>query len=185
MTYRGAVGARHLNFSTRVRASAALTACSAFALIGCTSDPAPERPSVTPQSAYIAIVQWEVDNTKPVLDEEGNAELPVIYLATTSGGTVDVAVQAEVVATIADTAVIRFADDPLEGRDQGLEGEPVKDDGVMLVLDPFEPDQPVVGATISRYKSIDDVVTWHLEITATESSAEVTSAVQADDPTAG
>lgn len=154
---------------------------SALALVGCTSDPAPALPTVTPESAYVAIVQWEVDRSEPVVDEEGNIELPVIYLASTLGGTVDVGVQAEVVATVDEAAVIRFADDQRDARDEGLEGEPVKDEGVMIVLDEFDPEQSVVDARVSRYRSIDDVATWRLEVTATEAGADVTSEELADE----
>lgn len=149
----------------------------ALALVGCTSEPTPERATVTPESAYIAIVEWEVQQTEPVLDEEGNVEAPVIYLASVLGGTVDAGVQAGVVATIDDAAVIRFADDPRDARDDGLEGEPVKDEGVMLVLNEFTPDQSVVDAQVARYLSADDVATWRLEVTARDDGATVTAAV--------
>jgi hypothetical protein len=153
-------------------------------LVGCTSDAAPERATVTPEGAYVAIVQWELGQAAPVLDDDGNVEPPVIYLASVLGGTIDAGVQAEVVATIDESAVIRFADDPRDARDEGLEGEPVKDDGVIIVLDEFETDQSVVDARISRYKSHADDTFWLLELTATDDGAEVTSAVSVD-PTAG
>ena len=165
-------------------AGLAAMAVAVFALTGCTSDPIPERSTVTPGSAYIAIVQWELGQEEPVLDEEGNIEPPVIYLASVLAGTIAVGVQAEVVATIDDSAVIRFADDPRDARDEGLEGEPVKDDGVMIVLGEFEPDQFVVNARISRYKSDADETLWLLKVTATDDGAEVTSAVPVD-PTGG
>ena len=75
------------------------------------------------------------------------------------------------------TAVIRFADDPRDARDEGLEGEPVKDEGVMLVLNEFELDQPVVEAQIARYRSVDDVASWRLELTADDGGATVTDSV--------
>jgi len=162
----------------------ATVAVGALAIVGCTSDPAPARPTVTPATAYVAIVQWEVEQSDPVVDEDGNIEPPVIYLASNLGGTVDVGVQADVVAIIDDVAVIRFADDPRDARDEGIESEPVKDEGVMIILDEFDPDQTVVDALISRYRSVDDVATWALEITATnvngEAIATVTSAAPVD-----
>lgn len=167
-------------------AGATALACSAITLVGCTSKPTAERPTVTPESAYVAIVQWELEQTEPVVDDEGNVEPPVIYLASGLGGTIDVGVQAEVVATIGDAAVIRFADDPRDARDKGLDGEPVKDEGVMIVLDDFEPDQPVVDVLISRYKSDTDEDFWRLELTATnnefgeDAGARVTDATPVD-----
>lgn len=167
---------RQLNLGSRFTAGATATVLGALALVGCTSEPAPERATVTPGSAYISIVEWEVEQTEPVIDEEGNVEPPVIYLASVLGGTIDAGVQAEVVATIDDTAIIRFADDPRDARDEGTEGEPVKDEGVMLVLDEFEPDRAVVEAHVARYRSADDVATWRLEVTASDDGATVTAA---------
>ena len=149
----------------------------ALAIAGCASESAPQQATVTPESAYIAIVQWEIEQSEPVVDEDGNEEPPVIYLASVLGGTIDAGVQADVVATIDDTAVIRFADDPRDARDEGLDGEPVKDEGVMLVLDEFEPDQSVVEARVSRYRSVDDVAAWRLEVTAGDDGDLVTSVV--------
>ena len=165
-------------------AGAAAMAIGLLTLVGCSSDAAPERATVTPEGAYIAIVQWELGQTDSVVDEDGNTETPVIYLASVLGGTIDAGVQAEVVATIDESAVIRFADDPRDARDEGIEGEPVKDDGVIIALDEFETDQSVVDARISRYKSHLDDTFWLLEVTATDDGVEVTAAVPVD-PTAG
>ena len=168
----------------RMTAGAAALAVGLVTLVGCTSDSVPERATVVPEGAYIAIVQWELGQAEPVVDEAGNVKPPVIYLASVLGGTIDVGVQAEVVATIDESAVIRFADDPRDARDKGLEGEPVKDEGVMIVLEEFEPDQSVVEVQISRYKSASDEGLWLLEVTATDTGTAVTSAVPVD-PTAG
>lgn len=147
-----------------------------LALVGCTSDPEPERSTVTPANAYTAIVRWEIERSDAVVDAGGNTEAPVIFLAAGSGRTVDVGVQASVVSEIDDDAVIRFADDAREARDETLDNEPVKDDGVMLLIDEFEPDQVSVEARIVRYQSIDDDRAWILELAATGDGAEVVSA---------
>jgi hypothetical protein len=158
----------------------AATLC-VLAVVGCTSDPEPEGRTVGPGKAYVAIVRWEIAQTEPVLDEDGEVEAPVIYLAAGSGETVDVKVQANVVATVDDAAIIRFADQAANAVDDGVEGEPVKDDGVLVVLDEFEADQPTVDVRISRYRSLDDDTTWLLELTATAEGADVTAAVEAED----
>ena len=54
----------------------------------------------------------------------------------------------------------------------------------MIILGEFEPDQFVVDARISRYKSDTDEALWLLKVTATDDGAEVTSAVLVD-PAAG
>ena len=156
--------------------SVAATAVAVLALVGCTSTPEPERATVTPSNAYTAIVRWEIERNEPVIDDAGNVEAPVIYLAAGSGGTVDVAVQAHVVSTIDDAAVIRFTDDARDARNVEIDDEPVKDNGVMILIDEFEPDQLSVDGRIVRYQSIDDDNAWILEITATADGAVVESA---------
>lgn len=167
--------------SVRSRAAlgVAAAAVAVLALVGCTSDPEPERATVTPAKAYTAIVRWEIERSEPVLDADGNVEAPVIYLAAGAGGTVDVRVQADVVANIDDAAVIRFADDARDARDEKLENIPVKDNGIMILIDEFEPDQAKVEVRIMRYQSIDDNSTWILQMTSTIDGAAVSSAILA------
>ena len=154
----------------------AAAACALLAIVGCSSDPEPDRAQVTPTAAYTAIVRWELERNEPVIDDDGNVETPVIYLAAGSGGTVDVRVQADVVSDIDDAAVIRFVDDARDARDDTLDGEPVKDDGVMIMLDEFEADRVNVEARIVRYRSIDDDDAWLLELSAADDGAVVESA---------
>lgn len=155
----------------------AAAAAALLAIVGCTSDPEPGRSTVTPSDAYTAIVRWEIERSERVVDSDGNVEAPVIYLAAGSGGTVDVGVQADVVSNIDDDAVIRFADDARDARDDDLDNEPIKDDGVMILIDEFEPDQAKVDGRIVRYVSFDDDDAWVLEITATDDGAVVESEV--------
>ena len=70
--------------------------------------------------------------------------------------------QADVISDIDDAAVIRFADDARDARDENLDNEPIKDDGVMILVGEFEPDQTAVDARIVRYRSIDDDHAWIL-----------------------
>lgn len=136
-------------------------------------------PTVTPTDAYTAIVRWEIARSTPIIDTEGNVETPVIYLAAGSGGTVDVRVQANVVSNIDDAAVIRFADDARDSRDENLDNEPVKDNGVIILIDEFEPDQANVEARIVRYRSIDDDNAWILRVSATDDNATIASSILA------
>lgn len=153
--------------------------CAALALVACSSDPEPERATVEPANAYSAVVRWEVDQLEPVIDDAGNVEEPVIYLASGSGGTIDVHVQADVVTEIGDAAVIRFADEARDALDESLDDEPVKDDGVLFVLHDFPPDQSTVEVRIDRYRSIDDNAEWLLEITMVDDGTTVSSTVLA------
>mgnify|MGYP007123540453 CR=1 FL=1 len=157
----------------------AAAAVALLTLVGCTSDPELEQATVTPANAYTAIVEWEIERSAPVLDAAGNVEAPVIYLAAGAGGTVDVSVQADVVANIDGAAVIRFTDDARDARDEELENIPVKDNGIMILIDEFEPDQAKVEVRIMRYQSIDDNGTWILQMTSTIDGTAVSSAILA------
>ena len=152
-----------------------------LALGGCSSDPEPVRPTVTAANGYTAIMRWEIDQIEPVVDKNGEVQAPVIYVAASSGGTVDVAVQAAVVSAIDEDAVVRFTDDVRDARDEKLDGEPVKNDGVMIVVDEFAVGQRTADTRISRYRSADDSTTWRLDITATADGATVTTATPVED----
>ena len=154
-----------------------------LAVVGCTSDPETQSGTVGLETAYVAIVRWEIEQSEQVVDEDGNVESPVIYLAAASGETVQVGVQANVVATIDDAAIIRFADQAVDALDDEVVDEPVKDNGVLVVIDEFEIGQPTADARVSRYLSIDDDTTWILELTATEAGVDVTEAAEAVDVT--
>lgn len=176
LPYRGRVGSIRTG-----RTVPTWLAAAALALVGCTSEPDTAPTTVGPEQAYTAIVRWEIEQSGVVVDDEGNPKAPVIYLAASSGGTVDVGVQANVVAEIEDAAVIRFADDTRDARDEQLDGEPVKDDGVMIVVDEFESGLPRVDARIMRYRSADDQSAWILEVVATTDGADVVAATEAVD----
>lgn len=172
--------------SGRKKWAVAAAVLGMLALIGCRSDPESVRPAVTAANAYTAIVRWEIDQTEPVVDDNGEEQAPVIYVAGGSGVTVDVAVQAAVVSAIDEDAVVRFTDDVRDAVDEGLEGEPVKDEGVMIVVDDFEVGQLRADTRISRYRSADDATTWRLDITADAAIADgagVTAATPTDDTT--
>jgi hypothetical protein len=173
------VGSDRDSGRSRGALSVAAAAVAVLALVGCGSDPEPEQATVTPTNAYTAIVRWEIERSEPMIDAEGNVEAPVIYLAAGSGGIVDVRVQANVVSNIDEDAVIRFADDARDARNEDLDNEPVKDNGVMILIDEFEPDQAKVEARVVRYQSIDDNNAWILEVAATDDGAAVALATLA------
>ncbi len=109
----------------------------------------------------------------------GHVETPCICMAGGPGGTVDVRVQANVGTNIDDAAVIRFADDARDSRGENLDNEPVKDNGVIILIDEFEPDQANVEARIVRYRSIDDDNAWILRVSATDDNATIASSILA------
>ncbi len=157
-------------------AQCAAIALLAFGGVACDDDTATDDPNVQPADAYTAIVEWQVGVQEPVIDESGEVVLPVVYVVADDGSTIDVGVQADVAAATADWATVRFADDPTDTFDPDVEGEPVRDDGVMLLTGPLPDASPSIDVSVVRYVAVDDSATFIVEVTATQGPSN-TSAV--------
>jgi hypothetical protein len=145
----------------------------------------PPTGDVQPASALTAIVEWQAAESPPIVDANGTTHLPVIYVVPASGDTIDVGVQAQVAASTADVASVRFADDSRDVFDAGIEGQPVIDDGVMLLVGSMPPPAPSIDVGLIRYTSVDTSEPIQLQITADDdasttgtATATVTSATQ-------
>ncbi len=93
----------------------------AFALTSCDD----ETPAgvVGPADAITAVVAWQAGEQEPVIADDGEVQLPVIYVVADAGTTIDVGVQAAVAESTVDWATVRFADDVADTFDPDLEGE--------------------------------------------------------------
>lgn len=139
---------------------------------GCGSDDDPQpTPDVSAAEAYIAIVRWEAAQERAGSDEDD--DLPVIYLRAESGDTVDIGVQAEVVEATADDIVVRFSDDSDDSLDADLEGEPVKDNGVLLIVGDLPSGEATMDAVVRRYETIEKDTTFRVGIVASDEGAKV------------
>lgn len=150
-----------------------------FVAAGCAngSDTTPQAHEVVPADAYIAVVGWEAKQNDAVLDENGDVELPIIYVAPADGGTIDVGIQAAVVEATVDIAVVRFADEASEALESDEAEQPVKDDGTLLVVGDMPEPSNTIELGVLRYRSIDDESTLTIEITASSEGAKVRSAL--------
>ncbi len=154
-------------------------AVAAIAAAGCSdgSETTPKADEVVAADAFIAVVGWEVDEYEPVVDENGDIELPVVYVAPAGGSTIDVGIQAAVVEATVDIAIVRFADDAAEALDTDVEGEPVKDDGVLLIVGDMPEPSRTIELQVVRYRTIEDDSTLTVEIAASTEGAAVKSAL--------
>ena len=139
-----------------------LLAAAAFAA-GC-GDEEPAARDVDPAAALTAIVEWQVDEQEPVIDDTGEVLLPVIYLVAGAGGTIDVGAQAAVASAATDVATVRFADDMADAFDIGLEGEPVIDDGVLLLIGTMPEPARTVVVSLERFTDSTTSESLELEI---------------------
>jgi hypothetical protein len=145
----------------------------AATLGACASSSADEPPTVGAGDAYTAIVNWQVGQFGPPTT---GAPLPVIYVTAEDGQTIDPGVQAKVANKTVDVAKVRFADVRNDAIDADVEGEPVKDDGVLLIVDKFDTkgaSSLPIGVTV--YHDADDTRHLVLVVAATDTGAEVTS----------
>ncbi len=120
--------------------------------------------------AITAVVAWQADEQEPVFDADGEPQLPVVFVASDDGATIDVGVQAQVTEATVDWATVRFTDDVADAFDPDIEGEPVREDGAMLLLGPIPEPAPTVELDLVRYTSVDDAEPFELEITVNTST---------------
>jgi hypothetical protein len=128
----------------------------AVAATGCGDDEPVSEGEIGTTDAYVAIVQWQADEQEPVVDENGEVRLPVIFVVAADGETVDVGVQAAVAEATAATATVRFADDAADAFATDAEGEPVRDDGVLLAVGDVPDPAPSLIVDVDRYVVHDD-----------------------------
>jgi hypothetical protein len=134
-----------------------------FALASCDDDETADD-VVGPADAINAVVAWQAGEQEPVIDDDGEVQLPVIYVVADVGSAIDVGVQADVAESTVDWATVRFADDIADTFDPDLEGEPVRDDGVMLLVGPIPEPAPSIELTVVRYSAVDDGEPFVVEI---------------------
>ena len=179
LAYRGGVGGER-RWGTRWQLWSTATLVAAVSVVAaCDGDDDPAVGDVDHAAAYTALVEWQAGEQEPVADDSGEAQLPVIYVAAAEGGTIDVGVQAEVAATTIDLATVRFADEAAEAFDDDVEGQPVIDDGSMLLVGPMPEPAPSIVVELLRYLSADESEPLTIEIVAdtgsTADGASVTS----------
>jgi hypothetical protein len=133
---------------------------------GCSNGDDASSDVVGSADAITAAVAWQADEQEPVLDDDGEAQLPVIFVVADDGATIDVGVQADVAASTVDWATVRFADDVADTFAPDLDGEPVRDDGVLLLLGPMAEPARSVEIDLVRYTAADSGEAFTLEITA-------------------
>lgn len=158
--YRGGVGGNRVS---RALLAGAVAVLGVFALASCDDD---ETASdvVGPADAITAAVAWQAGEQEPVTADDGEVQLPVVYVVADAGTMIDVGVQASVAESTVDWATVRFADDIAETFDPDLEGEPVRDDGVMLLVGPIPEPARSIELPLVRYTTVDDGEPLVLEI---------------------
>ncbi len=139
---------------------------AAFVIAACDSDDTTPTDVVGPADAITAVVAWQADEQEPVFDDNGEELLPVIFVVADNGTEIDIGVQADVAAATVDWATVRFADDVTDTFDPDLDGDPVRDDGVMLLIGPMPEPARSIELDLVRYTTVDVGEPFMLEITS-------------------
>lgn len=80
--------------------------------------------------------------------------LPTVYV-TGAEGTIAIEVQAGVAAALVDEIDVRFADERLEAIDEGIEGRPVREAGVLLVVHRIPEQGRRIDVRVDRYEAFE------------------------------
>jgi hypothetical protein len=144
-----------------------------MAVAGCSSD-SPKARDIGSADAYVAIVNWEVGQLGPPAT---NASLPVVYVASEDGNTIDAGAQVKVVQATVDTAKVRFTDVRDDAINKDIDGAPVKDSGVMLIVAKVDgKGKSRIEVPVTVYVTEQDQKPTVLTLVATTAGALVTSA---------
>ena len=143
-----------------------------LAATACSDDEPTSSGDVEAAAAYTAIVEWQAGEQEPVMNDNGEERLPVIYVVAADGETIDVGVQADVAAATVDIADVRFADESADAFDDGVDGEPVIADGVMLLIGALPDPAPIVDVDVLRYHTVESSSPFTLQISADEAATE-------------
>jgi hypothetical protein len=140
---------------------------------GCTSDKV-KTPEIGAADAYLAIVTWELGELPP---PGTDASLPVVYIAPEDGTTIDAGAQANVLRATVDVAKVRFTDVRDDATDKGVDGAPVKDGGVLLIVGKIDAKGTSrLELPITVYRTETDQQDTVLTLVATTAGVTVTSA---------
>lgn len=119
-------------------------------------------------------MNWEVGQLGPPAT---NDALPVVYVASEDGTAIGAGAQASVVQATVDTAKVRFTDVRDDAIDKDIDGAPVKDSGVLLIVAKVDgKGKARIDVPVIVYRSENDHQPTTLTLVATTDGALVTSA---------
>lgn len=127
---------------------AALTACGASA-----NDPETTqgRAAQVYEMAIRSIVEDELGDTTTTDDEPR----PVVYVVGLDGRRIDDEVQAKLVQELDDDINLHIQDDRSEAIDDSEDDEPVREEGILVLLGPVPEEGPRFDLQLERYQSLD------------------------------
>lgn len=108
-------------------------------------------------------------------------ELPVTFVMGVDG-TIGIEVQAAVAAALVEEIDVRFADERVEAIDEGDDDRPVRDGGVLLVVQDIPVEGENIDVQVDRYETFDDGRRMVVSLQFVEPDWVVTSAAELEQP---
>lgn len=152
---------------------------SLLVLAACTSD-APGPRSVSAADAYVAAIEWYVAQS-PIAtvstdtSDGADADPFVLFIAPADGNPIDAQAQVDVVAELADISdlvTVVFTDVRDDAIDIGIEGQPVKDRGALILVGKVREGVPPVDVSIEVYHNVDDDTSYAMRIVSGGSDSD-------------
>ncbi|CAN5827216.1 hypothetical protein BH24ACT5_BH24ACT5_25410 [soil metagenome] len=136
----------------RVRAVPSIAMVAGMLVVGAVACDDPSSEHGTRESRVLMSVIREVATTATT-DPEST---PVVYVVSVAENGVAATVQAEVAAELKDDIDLRFADERAEAVEEDVDGQPVPNDGVLLLVGDIPVDGSVIDVPIEIYHSETD-----------------------------
>lgn len=144
-----------------------------IALAGCGSSAKSDPADVSTSDAYNAAIRWFV-SALPLTDDTSNSGPLIMFVAPASGKPIDVHAQADVAKALSDiknVVAVRFLDDRDDAVQLDVQGQPVKDHGVLLLVSPVTSRPAPIDLHLGVYHSATDMTGYDLTIARSTDTA--------------
>ena len=130
--------------------------------------------------AYVAAINWYVDSlpAPPPTTDGGGPGPVVVYVVNEQGGAINSDVQASVVSQLAgrkDDVTVRFADVRDDALQLDVEDQPVKEDGVLLLVGDVDERPPPLEFDVDVYRNLNDEVAYTMKVSRNNSQVTATA----------
>jgi hypothetical protein len=146
----------------------------------CGSDDGKRPAKVGAADAYNALIRWYL-GTLPAPTDSSPKEPEIVFVAPAAGKTIAPATQAAVAAEMADmddVVMVRFTDQADDALDLDVDDQPVKDNGVLLLVEDVPEARPPVDTHVIVYHNENDQKAYSVKIIRSGNSFAATSVTE-------
>jgi hypothetical protein len=165
----------------KLRRRAILCALGAVVFAAACGSDKPDNPAtVTAADAYNAAIRWYL-GTVPEPTGTADPKPEIVFVAPASGKPIDVRTQAAVAAEMSDkddVVMVQFTDVIDDALDVDLDGRPVKDDGVLLIVGDVTEVAPPLEMNVGVYRNENDDKLYSMKVIPAGDSFVATSVIE-------